>query len=81
MQKTLLLSIVILLSPLNADTTNMSEQALINQFMQLEKQIQKEKQRQASARIETDRKRKELEDVRKLGRTVDKLAEKLGVDK
>jgi ParB-like chromosome segregation protein Spo0J len=73
MKKTLLLTIFLALNPLNADTTNMSEQDLVNEFMKMQEQIKE-------AKYKTDKKRKELEDVKKLGRTVDKLAKKLGVD-
>lgn len=73
MKKTLLLSIFLALNPLNADTNNMSEQDLVNEFMKMQEQIKE-------AKSKTDKKRKELEDVKKLGRTVDKLAETLGVD-
>ena len=74
MKKTLLLTILLTLSPLNADTSNMSEQDMINEIMKMQEQIK-------DAKSKTDKKRKELEDVKKLGRTVDKLAKKLGVEK
>ena len=73
MKKTLLLSVFLILSLLNADTSNMSEQDLVNEFMKMQEQIKE-------AKSKTDKKRKELEDVKKLGRTVDKLAKKLGVN-
>ena len=73
MKKTLLLSIFLILSPLNADTSHMSEQDLVNEFMKIQEQIKE-------AKSKTDKKRKELEDVKKLGRTVEKLAKKLGVN-
>ena len=78
--KKLLLPILLILSSLNADNTTMSEEDLINQFMQIEKQIKIEKQKQVQVKKMTAKKTKELEDVKKLSRTVDKLAKKLGVD-
>jgi hypothetical protein len=73
MKKTLLLTIFLALNPLNADTTNMSEQEMINEIMKMQQQIKESKERVTRAKAKT-------EAVKKLGRTVDKLAKKLGVD-
>lgn len=71
--KNLLLPILLILSSLNADNKNMSEEDMINEIIKMEKQIQKSKKRKAEARAKT-------EAIKKLGRTVDKLAKTLGVD-
>ena len=80
MKKSLLLSILLTLSSLHADTSNMSEQDLVNEFMQLNKQIEAEKQKQLQAKKVTAKKNRELNDIKKLSRTVNKLAKKLGVE-
>jgi nitrogen fixation/metabolism regulation signal transduction histidine kinase len=51
----------------------MSEQDLVNEFMKMQEQIKE-------AKSKTAKKRQDLEDVKKLGKTVDKLAKKLGVE-
>ncbi len=71
--KKLLLPILLILSSLNADTTTMSEEDMINEIIKMEKQIQKSKKRKKEARAKTKA-------IKKLGRTVDKLAKTLGVD-
>ncbi len=72
--KNLLLPILLILSSLNADNTNMSEEEMIKQIMKMQQQIKESEKRVTRAKAKT-------EAVKKLGRTVDKLAKKLGVDK
>ena len=74
MKKTLLFIIFLALSPLNADNTNMSEEDMINEIIKMQQQIKDSEKRVAKAKAKT-------EAVKKLGRTVDKLAKKLGVDR
>lgn len=73
MKKSLLLTIFLTLNPLNADTTNMSEEDMINEIMKMQEQIKESEERVTRAKAKT-------EAVKKLGRTVDKLVKKLGVD-
>lgn len=71
--KNLLLPMLLILSSLNADNTTMSEEDMINQIMKIQQEIKEEKEK-------TAKKRQELKNIQKLGKTVDKLAKKLGVN-
>lgn len=73
MKKTLLLSILLTLNPLNADTTNMSEEDMINEIMKMHKEVEQEKTKTANLK-------KKSKEIKQLSKTVDKLAKKLGVD-
>lgn len=71
---TTLLSIIFITTQINAKETIKTDEELIAEFMKLDKQIEQEKIKQNQALEKT----KALE---KLEKTVDKLANKLGVNK
>jgi DNA-binding protein H-NS len=77
MKKTLITSlfaIILITNQLNAQEKPKTNEELVAEFMQLDQQVEKEKQKQREAREKT-------EAVQKLGKTVDELAKTLGVDK
>jgi DNA-binding protein H-NS len=77
MKKTLITSLFVIIfitNQLNGQEKPKTNEELVAEFMQLDQQVEKEKQKQREAREKT-------EAVQKLGKTVDELAKTLGVDK
>ena len=69
----LLLSLLLSISFLTANEKQKTDEELIAEFMQLEKQIKEQEK-------ELDKHKKEIKELEKLEKTVDELAKTLGVD-
>lgn len=70
----LLLSFLLSISFLTANEKQKTDEELIAEFMQLEKQIKNKEKKQEEAKRKT-------REIKKLRKTVDELAKTLGVDK
>ena len=75
-----LLAIIFSTNQASAEDINKTTEELIVEFMKLDQKIEEEKKKQAEARAKTATLKKKSEDIRKLGKTVDELAKKLGIN-